>query len=283
MKIRKAGFARRVKNTFPDSYADLTTTRNAVADKLSTITNANGQKLEYTRRDGAVGLVFGYPEQAGVKDKLESKIVYNPRAITDSITKMDIKDAAKNAELMKAFTDKMDVIHGADRLKTMLTDKVTTQQAKDEITNNFQVIYDQFLKGETRIGQYATVDIDLSFFFYPNCANEGILLEANVAEKPYTPTQNVANTQVERGLPGPTGFWLNGASVMQRAEVTAVNVGLTAAATYTPDIPETPTSDLQVPETPTSIPQAFTLPDGTTITINLAPNNSTPPIAFGSN
>lgn len=247
--------------------------RNVIAEGLTAEAKNNNQELQYTRKNGAVGIVFGYPEQADTKNQLEPKIVYNPRVITNSIREITITDPVKNEELMKTFASKMDVVNGTDWLKTLLISKVNTAEAKKEITDHYQVIYDALMRWEERTGNNVKVDLDFSFFFYPNCANEGILLEANVAEKPYTPTQNVGNAQVERGLPGPTGFWLNGASVMQRAEVTAVNVGLTAAGTYTKDIPSIKLTDPQWPIRTTD-PQIFTLRDGTQISVNLAPNTT---------
>lgn len=66
-------------------------------------------------------------------------------------------------------------------------------------------------------------------------------------------------------------MWLNGTSVMQRAAVTGVNIGATLAGTYTKDVPEYVTTQIQHPETPTTVPQISVWKDGVELKIDLAP------------
>lgn len=235
--------------------------------------------------------VYGFAGEGLTQDE---KLVTNPKvvdgsqiAISDERIRRYIFDLAERRyQLTSSNTTETTI-------KTLLQNQLgeITKDVLDDAMSTLRTWVDnvtvEFSWKDWVIQRY-NIKANYQFFVYEDCMNESVGIQFEVT--PYAPKDvPVDYKPLEKGQPWPTGMRLNDISVMQRAATTAVNVGLTAAGTYTKDVPEYVTTDIQIPETPTTIPEISVRKDGVEIQLPLAPGNgyimdlpgTNPPLQLG--
>ncbi len=264
IEYRKMWFERRAKGSFWNAVAqDLLGLRASSFTGVNANSNIN-TSYEYDSFDWWVWLVFGYPEDASYKNKLEQKLNYSPRYLKWS--EKTVSNIETKKAVWKSLNEKQSAISS-----DWLTEEI--QQEWVHISWKEAEIKVKLANWEDYITDNLKISAEYQFFLYPDCANEGVVMKLKVQKKkleskPWTPIEE----PVPPLIAWPIGFFENDASVMQRAEVAAVNIWASAALTTTPGTITGITTDPQL-EYITTIPEIRILVDGEIITIPLAPWN----------
>ncbi len=295
MARRDLGFLRRWKNGADTKQVSAQTVdmyRKSSLDKMFKDSSnvSTGLTLgNYTKVKGNYGfdvdrisaksmnsIIYGYK---GANDTHDEKLVMGHEIVTGSKKAIDGNGQDDNnlrRYIFNQVRERHDAFAGSDQMINNILNGLSeedkgamTPEQKNAVAQSLMKDF-QDGKTESKVtinNKELIIRADYSFFFYPDCLNEGMGVQFKVdTAVPNTVVKPpVQLTDRTNGMP--TGFFTNVASVAQRASVTGVNFGLTAGVRVVKPVITEP-GVIEEPGEVTTEPGVIELPDGTRINVS---------------
>lgn len=217
-------------------------------------------------------IIYGYN---GVGDSHDEKLVMGHEIVTGSKKAIDGNGQEDNnlrRYIFNQVRERHDAFAGSNEMMNSLLNGLNEADKKAMTPQQISAVMQDFQSGKTESkitinNKELTIRADYSFFFYPDCLNEGMGVQFKIESAVPTTivTPPVQLTDRTNGMP--TGFFTNVASVAQRASVTGVNFGLTAGVKVVKPVITEP-GVIEEPGEVTTEPGVIELPDGTKINVS---------------
>ncbi len=236
-----------------------------------------GFDVDRTSAQGMNSLIYGFN---GKDDTHDEKLVMNHEIVTGSKKAIDGNGQEDNnlrRYIFNQVRERHDAFAGSDQMVNNILNNLSEEDKKamtpEQKTAIAQSLMKDFQSGKTESkvtinNKELTIRADYSFFFYPDCLNEGVGVQFKVESKSSVPATVVSTPAqlTDRTNELPTGFFTNVASVAQRNAITGVNFGLTAGVKIVKPVVTEP--GIEGPGEVTTEPGVIELPDGTKINVS---------------